>query len=50
MSLMFEGEISALRVSDLEFFEGRGVVVLVRASKTDSAGEGEAVGIPYGNR
>jgi integrase len=43
------GEISALKVSDLEFFEGRGVVALVRASKTDAAGEGEAVGIPYGN-
>lgn len=42
-------EISALMVSDLEFFEGRGLVVLVRRSKTDSAGEGEAVGIPYGN-
>jgi integrase len=42
-------EISALRVSDLEFFEGRGIVVLVKRSKTDSAGEGEAVGVPYGN-
>lgn len=42
-------EISALRASDLEFFEGRGVVVLVRSSKTDVAGSGEAVGIPYGN-
>lgn len=42
-------ELSALRVSDLEFFEGRGVVVLVRASKTDAAGSGQAVGIPYGN-
>ena len=42
-------ELSALRASDLEFFEGRGVVVLVRASKTDAAGSGEAVGIPYGN-
>jgi integrase len=44
------GELSALRVSDLEFFEGRGVVALVRSSKTDAAGEGEAVGIPYGSR
>jgi len=43
-------EISALEVSDLEFFEGRGLVVLVKRSKTDAAGEGEAVGIPYGNR
>lgn len=43
-------EISALKVSDLEFFEGRGLVVLVRRSKTDAAGEGEAVGVPYGNR
>jgi integrase len=42
-------ELSALRVSALEFFEGRGLVVLVRRSKTDSAGEGEAVGVPYGN-
>ena len=42
-------ELSALRASDLEFFEGRGVVVLVRASKTDASGSGEAVGIPYGN-
>ncbi|WP_162924837.1 site-specific integrase [Rubrobacter indicoceani] len=42
-------ELSALLVSDLEFFEGRGLVVLVRRSKTDPAGEGEAVGIPYGN-
>jgi integrase len=41
-------ELSALRVSDLEFFEGRGLVVLVRHSKTDSAGESEAVGVPYG--
>ena len=43
-------ELSALRASDLEFFEGRGVVVLVRSSKTDTAGSGEAVGVPYGNR
>jgi integrase len=42
-------EISTLRVSDLEFFEGRGLVVLVRRSKTDADGEGEAVGVPYGN-
>jgi site-specific recombinase XerD len=42
-------ELSALRASDPEFFEGRGVVVLVRKSKTDAAGSGEAVGIPYGN-
>ena len=42
-------EVSALRVCDLEFFEGRGLVVLVRRSKTDAAGEGEAVGVPYGN-
>lgn len=42
-------ELSALRASDLEFFEGRCVMVLVRASKTDTAGSGEAVGIPYGN-
>lgn len=42
-------ELSTLRISDLEFFEGRGLVVLVRRSKTDSAGEGEAVGVPYGN-
>ena len=41
-------EISDLRVSDLEFFEGRGLVVEVRASKTDAAGEGVVVGIPYG--
>ena len=41
-------EISALRVSDLELFEGRGLVVLVGRSKTDAAGEGEAVGVPYG--
>ena len=43
------GEISALRASDLELFEGRGLVVEVRRSKTDTAGEGEAVGIPYGD-
>ena len=42
-------EVSALKASDLEFFEGRGVVVLVRSSKTDVAGSGEAVGLPYGN-
>ena len=42
-------EISELRVADLEFFEGRGLVVEVRASKTDAQGEGQAVGIPYGD-
>lgn len=42
-------ELSALRRSDLEFFEGQGLVIEVRSSKTDSAGIGEAVGIPYGN-
>ncbi len=42
-------EISELRVSDLEFFEGRGLVVEIRASKTDSEGEGAVVGIPYGD-
>lgn len=42
-------EISALRVSDLEFFESRGLVALVRRSKTDAAGEGEVVGVPYGH-
>jgi site-specific recombinase XerD len=42
-------EISDLRVSDLEFFEGRGLVVEVRASKTDAEGEGAVVGIPYGD-
>lgn len=42
-------EISGLAVGDLELFEGRGLVVEVRRSKTDSAGEGEAVGIPYGD-
>lgn len=41
-------ELSTLRASDLEFFEGQGLVVLLRSSKTDTAGEGEAVGIPYG--
>ncbi len=41
-------EISDLRVSDLEFFEGRGLVVEIRSSKTDAAGEGAVVGIPYG--
>lgn len=41
-------EISDLRVSDLEFFEGRGLVVEIRASKTDAAGE--VVGIPYGKQ
>ena len=46
MSLLTE----ALRVSDLEFFEGRGLVVEIRASKTDAAGEGAVVGIPYGTR
>lgn len=40
-------EISALRVSDLEFIEGQGLMVAVRRSKTDTGGEGEAVGIPY---
>ncbi len=43
-------ELSALRVSDLEFFEGRGLVVLVGRSKTDAAGEGEVVGVPYGSQ
>ena len=42
-------EISDLRVSDLEFFEGRGLVVEIRASKTDAEGEGAVVGIPYGD-
>lgn len=42
-------EISELRVSDLEFFEGRGLVVEIRASKTDAEGEGAVVGIPYGD-
>lgn len=42
-------ELSALKASDLEFFEGQGLVVLLRSSKTDASGEGEAVGIPYGN-
>ena len=41
-------EISDLRVSDLDLFEGRGLVVEVRSSKTDAAGEGAVVGIPYG--
>lgn len=41
-------ELSALKASDLEFFEGQGLVVLLRRSKTDVGGEGEAVGIPYG--
>lgn len=41
-------EISDLRVSDLELYEGRGLVVEVRSSKTDAAGEGAVVGIPYG--
>ena len=42
-------EISALLVSDLAFLEGEGVVVEVRRSKTDRHGEGEGVGIPYGD-
>lgn len=42
-------ELSALKASDLEFFEGQGLVVLLRSSKTDASGEGEAVGIPYGS-
>lgn len=42
-------EISDLRVSDLELFEGRGLVVEIRASKTDAEGEGAVVGIPYGD-
>lgn len=42
-------EISGLRVGVLELFEGQGLVVEVRRSKTDSEGEGEAVGIPYGD-
>lgn len=42
-------EISDLRVSDLEFLEGRGLVVEVRASKTDAEGEDAVVGIPYGD-
>ncbi len=42
-------EISDLRVSDLEFFEGRGLVVEVGTSKTDAEGEGAVVGIPYGD-
>ena len=42
-------ELSGLGAGDLELFEGRGLVVEVRRSKTDSAGEGEAVGIPYGD-
>ena len=41
-------EISDLRVSDLELFEGRGLVVEIRSSKTDASGEGAVVGIPYG--
>ena len=43
-------EISALLVSDLAFVEGEGVVAEIRASKTDQGGEGEGVGIPYGER
>lgn len=42
-------ELSALKASDLEFFEGQGLVVLLRSSKTDASSEGEAVGIPYGS-
>ena len=41
-------EIFDLKVSDLELFEGRGLVVEVRSSKTDASGEGAVVGIPYG--
>lgn len=42
-------EISELRVFDLELFEGQGLVVAVRTSKTDTEGEGQAVGISYGD-
>jgi integrase len=42
-------ELSALRASDLDFSEDGGVLVTVRSSKTDAAGEGAVVPVPYGS-
>lgn len=41
-------EIVALNVEDLDFVED-GVAVLVRSSKTDQEGHGEAVGVAFGD-
>jgi integrase len=41
-------EIAALDVADL-CFDGRGLVVTVRRSKTDQEGEGRKVGLPFGS-
>ena len=38
-------EIVALDAGDLEFVEGRGVVLMVRRSKTDQHGAGQAVAV-----
>jgi len=40
-------ELAALDVADLDF-NNEGVVILIRRSKTDQEGEGQKVGIPFG--
>lgn len=41
-------EICGLRLADVEFMEPHGVLVHIRTSKTDQAGEGQTVAIPDG--
>ena len=42
-------ELVALTTGDIEFIEGEGVNVYVRASKADQEGEGLVKGLPYGS-
>jgi site-specific recombinase XerD len=42
-------ELVALQAEDVQFIEGEGVNIYVRASKTDQEGEGLVKGLPYGS-
>lgn len=41
-------ELAALNVEDVEF-RPQGLLIIIRKSKTDQAGEGQSIGIPYGS-
>jgi integrase len=49
-SAMRRSELCALEVRDLELVPGSGLRVLIRRSKTDQAGEGQTIAIPFGSK
>jgi len=43
------GELASLNLGDVDFVGRRGVIVRLGASKTDQAGKGRVVSVPYGS-